>query len=106
MSDKDFEHRSWVRKSVKHPVSFKYLYDKGPGMNWYFGDIIDISVHGLRVAPHAYEARPQATGVMLLCLPEKTGLNLFDQKADPLRITTKIIWQDRDKGVFGLGIVH
>ncbi len=106
MPDENGEHRSCTRTSVKHPVSFKYLYNKGPGINWYFGDIIDISAHGIRVASHAYESRPQATGMMLLCLPEKTGINLFDQKAEPVWIKAEIIWQDGDKGVFGLGIVH
>lgn len=69
---------------------------------WHVGETKNISVEGVTVEAPSLPVLDIGSSVELLCFPEEVRLPSYLLEPEPVRMTGRIRWQDKDKHLIGV----
>jgi hypothetical protein len=96
------EKRKWPRQETNLPVSLKCHDLLGRERSWHVGEILDVSVNGMKIVSETLGAVPASSRFELLCFPKDPfpGCDMVSQ--EPVWLKGTMAWQDTASGRIGL----
>ena len=100
------DNRRWPRQKTCEPVSFKCCEALGTESAWHVGEMLDVSVNGMKIVAESLGAIPLASSFEILYFPQEGNplAGVGGPDPEPLWFKGRLVWQDREKGWIGLSI--
>ena len=99
------EKRRWIRQAGRLPVSMKCHDQIGHSRSWHVGEIIDVSVKGMKILSETLGEIPTGSRFELLCFPRDNFPPYEIDDPEPVWLEGEVVWQDTRACMVGLRLI-